>query len=165
MNFVHTRMFSSDLNGDHKFLFPTNGMVSHIGWKDEKRIMAYCNTTDYGDAYILFNDQEKNYEKIGSTHFSSDGHPSFSPADNRWFITDTYPDRFRLITLILYDCLKNKRYDLVKLKQPLNFKDELRCDFHPRWNRAGTMICFDSAHTGTRSFCTLDINEELKNYL
>ncbi len=164
MNYVNTRMFSCDLNGNNIFLFPTNGMISHIGWKDENKILAYCNTIKYGDSYILFEDGSNNYTKVGSSHFTSDGHPSFSPVDNRWFITDTYPDRFRLSSLILFDCLNNKRYNLVKLKQPLNFKEELRCDLHPRWNRNGTMVCFDSAHSGIRSLCVLKIKDILKEY-
>src|SRR4029079_7025782 len=107
-------------------------------------------------------DQTGNYEVIGATGFTSDGHPSFSPVDNNIFITDTYPDRYRLSTLILYACKSNMRIDLARLKQPLQFKNELRCDLHPRWNRSGTKICFDSAHSGMRSLCTIDIHNELK---
>ncbi|CAN5479941.1 hypothetical protein BH11BAC1_BH11BAC1_18430 [soil metagenome] len=162
MNFVRTRMFSCDLKGENKYIFPTDGMVSHIGWKDEKRIMAYCRTKEHGDGYFLFEDGNNQYEQVGGEAFTSDGHPSYSPADSNWFVTDTYPNRFRLSTLILYNFLKKKRIDVAKLKQPLQFKNELRCDLHPRWNRAGTVICFDSAHTGKRSLCTLSISEELK---
>ncbi|MEO8085930.1 MAG: hypothetical protein ABI763_03870 [Bacteroidota bacterium] len=162
MNFVRTRMFSCDLNGEHKFIFPTAGMVSHIGWKDEKNIMSYCRVREKSDGYFLFEDESNNYQQVGEAAFTSDGHPSFSPADSKWFITDTYPNRFRLSRLMLFNLQANRRVDLAKLKQPLQFKNELRCDLHPRWNRAGTVICFDSAHTGTRSLCTLNVSEELK---
>ena len=157
MNFVHTRMISCDLDGGNKFIFSADGWVSHIGWKDDKRILAYCRTKKFGDAYTLFEDQSDNYEPVGKNVFTSDGHPSFSPADNSIFITDTYPDRYRLSSLMLYDCKTGTRTDLAKLKQPLQFRNELRCDLHPRWNRAGTMVCFDSAHSGMRSLCTIDI--------
>jgi hypothetical protein len=163
MNFVRTRMFSCDLLGENKFIFPTAGMVSHIGWRDAGHILSYCRTENFGDGYTLFQDQTGNYQRIGADVFTSDGHPSYSPADTNYFITDTYPDRFRLSTLILFNALKNKRLDLARLKQPLQFKDELRCDLHPRWNRAGNKVCFDSAHTGMRSLCTLDISKELQN--
>ena len=162
LNFVYTRMLSCDFDGRNKFIFHADGWVSHIGWKDEKHIMAYCRTKKFGDAYTLFEDQSENYEAVGLNDFTSDGHPSFSPVDNNLFITDTYPDRFRLSSLILYNCQNGKRLDLATLKQPLQFKNELRCDLHPRWNRAGTMICFDSAHSGMRSLCTIDIHDELK---
>jgi len=163
MNFVHTRMISCDLDGGNVFVFPADGWVSHIGWKNDTQILAYCRTKKFGDAYTLFEDQGNNYEALGIDDFTSDGHPSFSPSDNNVFITDTYPDRFRLSSLILYDCKVNKRLVLAKLKQPLQFKNELRCDLHPRWNRAGTMVCFDSAHTGKRSLCTINIHEEINN--
>jgi len=163
MNFVSTRMFSCDLEGN-LHLFPATGMVSHIGWRDANHILAYCRTAKFGDAYTLFEDQTKDYEKIGGDNFTSDGHPSWSPADKNIFITDTYPNRFRLSTLILFNVLKNMRLDLARLKQPLQFKDELRCDLHPRWNRAGNAICFDSAHSGKRSLCTISIGDELVKY-
>jgi hypothetical protein len=161
MNFVHTRMLSCDLNGENKFIFPADGWVSHIAWKDDTHIMAYCRTKKFGDAYTMFEDQTGNCEVIGADVFSSDGHPSFSPADNSIFITDTYPDRFRLSTLIMYDCKSGKRLDLARLKQPLQYKNELRCDLHPRWNRAGAMVCFDSAHSGIRSLCTINVQDEI----
>jgi len=163
LNFVRTRMISCDPDGSNKFIFHTNGWVSHIAWKDDKKIMAYCRTKKFGDAYVLFEDQSDNYETVGVDAFTSDGHPSFSPADENIFITDSYPDRFRLSTLILYDCKTNKRMDLARLKQPLQFKNELRCDFHPRWNHAGNMISFDSAHSGMRSLCTIDIQQEINS--
>jgi hypothetical protein len=161
LNFVKTRMISCDLDGSNKFIFPTNGMVSHIGWKDDKRIMAYCSTKEFGDAYTLFEIDKKEYFRIGEGSFTSDGHPSFSPIDNNFFITDTYPDKFRLSSLFLFDCDSIKRYDLARLKQPMQFKQELRCDLHPRWNRAGTSICFDSAHRGKRALCVIKLDESI----
>ena len=161
LNFVKTRMISCDVDGSNKFIFPTNGMVSHIGWKDEKRIMAYCSTKLFGDAYTLFEVGKNEYFRIGEGIITSDGHPSFSPSNNNYFITDTYPDKFRLSSLFLFNCNTNKRYDLAKLKQPMQFKQELRCDLHPRWNRAGTSICFDSAHTGMRSLCVVDVDKSI----
>jgi hypothetical protein len=163
LNFVRTRMIACDLDGNNKFIFTADGWVSHIGWKNDNQIMAYCRTKKFGDAYILFEDQSSNYDAVGIDDFTSDGHPSFSPKDSSIFITDSYPDRFRLSSLILYDCKSNTRIDLAKLKQPLQFKNELRCDFHPRWNRAGNMICFDSAHSGKRSMCTIDIQQEINS--
>ena len=43
---------------------------------------------------------------LGKQHFSSDGHPQFSP-DRKYIITDTYPDRNRKQRLILYNIDNN----------------------------------------------------------
>jgi hypothetical protein len=68
--------------------------------------------------------------------------------------------------LILYDCTEHKRYTVARLKSPKAFASlsqykHWSCDLHPRWNRNGTMLCFDSTHTGQRALCTLSLGEDI----
>jgi hypothetical protein len=154
-----TRMISCNLEGKELFIFPSDGMVSHVGWRDEENVLAYARTKRYGDGYYLFRDRTGEFSLVGRESFSSDGHPSFS-RDKRWFVTDTYPDRLRQRYLILYDMEKRKRYDIAKLHSPRQyagrrFEDLYMCDLHPRWDREGKRVCFDSAHTGKRALCTI----------
>jgi hypothetical protein len=160
-NFSYTRMFSCDTKGEHLHLFPTHEMVSHIAWQDESHVLAYCRSLEKRDGYVLFNDRSREYRQVGSGSFNSDGHPSFPAGNPLWFITDTYPDRLRRSFLILFDMLNEKRTDLGYFRQPISYKEAIRCDLHPRWNNNGTMICFDSAHTGKRSLCTMNIGNFL----
>ena len=162
MNYVHTRLFSCDVHVGNLHLFPAKEMVSHISWQDEHHVLAYCRTGNRKDAYVLFEDMSDQFRVIGSKDFTSDGHPSFMENNDRWFITDTYPDRFRRSTLILYDLKHEKRYNLGYFRQPAGFTETVRCDLHPRWNRQGTMICFDSAHTGKRSLCTMNLGDVIR---
>jgi len=166
---LHTRMFTCDLDGNDLFFFPTSEMVSHVGWQDDQHILAYARTATYGDRYYLFTDKADDFTIIGSNVFSSDGHPSFS-RDGRWFVTDTYPDRFRLSYLIVYDMYMKKRYNLAKLYSPRMYTEtsidvHLQCDLHPRWSRDNSMICFDSVYTGKRSLCTLSVGTLSENEL
>ena len=154
-----TRMISCDLEGKDIFIFPTHDMVSHVAWQDDKNILAYARTKEYGDKYYLFQDKKEEFQIVGQDCFSSDGHPQFSK-DKRFFVTDTYPDRFRIRYLVVYDLENKKRYNIAKLHSPRKFvgkkfEDILMCDLHPRWDREGKMVCFDSAHTGKRSLCTI----------
>ncbi len=160
-NFIFTRMLSSDTNGKQLHIFPTRDMVSHIAWQDDSHVLAYCRSRENKDAYIIFEDMSEVHQVIGADDFSSDGHPSFARKYPEWFITDTYPDRMRRSYLILYNILKEKRVDLGFFRQPLQYKEAVRCDLHPRWNHEGTIICFDSAHTGKRALCTMDIGNIL----
>ena len=160
-NFTFTRMLSCDVNGQHLHIFPTRDMVSHIAWQDDTHVLAYCRSVDNRDAYILFKDQNDEYRLIGTNDFSSDGHPQFPAGNPGWFITDTYPDRLRRSFLILYNLAEEKRIDLGFFRQPLQYKEAVRCDLHPRWNHRGDVICFDSAHTGKRSLCTMNIGDLL----
>ena len=157
-NKTWTRMLSCRVNGEDLFIFPTASVVSHLAWRDDEHLLAYSTVRDLGEAYhyVLFTDKSDEYQLIGSESFTSDGHPQYSP-DRRWIVTDTYPDRFRVQYLSLYDTHARRRYDLAKLRSPFRFRGELRCDLHPRWNRAGTTVCFDSSHTGERSLCTLEV--------
>jgi hypothetical protein len=166
-NYLRTRMISCDLSGNDLFIFPTNGMVSHVAWKDDRQILAYARIEEKGDCYILFEDENDDFAVIGEKHFNSDGHPSFSP-DRRWILTDTYPDRLRICYLILYDTQTDRRHNLAKLKSSRafaspRFETNWHCDLHPRWNRTGDVVCFDSTHTGRRALCTMrlgDLREE-----
>lgn len=151
-----TRMISCDLNGKEIFIFPTDNMVSHIAWKDDRYILAYARTRKFDDKYYLFEDKTGQFQIIGAHFFNSDGHPQFSPT-GKYILTDTYPDRFRRQHLIVFDLEKNVRKDIASLQLPLKYIKGPRCDFHPRWNRKGNVICFDSAHTGKRSLCTITL--------
>jgi len=160
-NYGWTRMISSDLSGQDLFVFPTHKMVSHIAWRDDNHILSYARVYEDDDGYYLFEDRSDKYDQVGERCFNSDGHPQFS-RNTRWFVTDTYPDRFRLSNLILYDMENEIRYDLARLHSPMKYAGKhegihLSCDLHPRWDRTGKMICFDSVHAGVRSMCTLKI--------
>jgi hypothetical protein len=41
---------------------------------------------------------------------------------------------------------------------------EIRCDLHPRWNRAGDAISFDSLHEGFRGVYSMEIGSLLKQW-
>lgn len=157
-----SRMISCDINGKNIHIFPTTGMVSHIGWRDSKHVLAYARIKNHGDQYVLFKDQNVDeFEVVGADVFSSDGHPSFDPK-GRWIITDTYPDRRRVQNLILFDTKHNTRYDICRLPMPKKFQspdsyNHWSCDLHPRWNRTGQYICFDATYGGERSLCTIDL--------
>jgi len=135
--------------------------VSHVAWKDDRRVLAYARVREKEDRYLLFEDGSEDFAVVGENCFNSDGHPSFSP-NRRWILTDTYPDRFRLCFLVLYDTQTDRRYNLAKLRSPRafaapRFETNWNCDLHPRWNRTGDVVCFDSAHTGRRGLCTMRV--------
>lgn len=161
-----TRMFSADLDGGRLHLFPTSGMVSHVSWKGNDRLIAYARTVQHGDAYYEFTDLTQEVRIFGGHAFSSDGHPMAS-RNGEWMITDTYADRFRRRSLVLYHFATGKRYDLGIFYSPKAFAgksiaDHLQCDLHPRWNRENTAVCFDSAHTGVRSLCVMRFGDLTK---
>ena len=159
-----SRLISCDLDGNNLFVFPAQEMASHIAWRDDKHLLAYSRVPQIGDHYFLFQDQNEGFvEVVGKESFSSDGHPSFSP-DKKWIVTDTYPNRTRQQYLVLFDVEQGKRYDIAKLKHHKEFTSKAAtshwsCDLHPRWDRKGKYLCFDSVFTGKRSLCSIEIDD------
>jgi len=151
-----TRLFTSSSNGKELYHFNFDGVVTHMAWKDDKNLLVYGFKKEIGDHYYLLEDMTDNFKIIGGNQFTSDGHQQFSP-DNLSFITDTYPDRFRRQYLLKYNLEEKKREKLAVMKSPLKFSGDVRCDLHPRWDRLGKYISFDSAHTGKRALCTIKI--------
>ena len=160
------RLYACNFDGSGLYRFPTTDMVSHIGWRDRETVFAYCRIAGAGDGYALMTDKGKgHFELIGKGQFLSDGHPSFERS-GRWFVTDTYADRTRRRYLVVYDMERSRRYNLAYLRSPKEFAtvkvgQHWTCDLHPRWDREGRFICFDSTHTGERSLCIMDLGDVL----
>lgn len=154
-NQTWTRLFTCNHDGSDIYKFEFSGVVTHLAWQNDKHLLAYGYKKGAGDHYYLLEDKTNNYKIIGKNIFSSDGHPQFAP-DQEKIITDTYPDRLRRQYLIRYNINSEKRDNIAVIKSPLVYTGDLRCDLHPRWDRTGKSVAFDSSHTGKRSLCTLD---------
>jgi len=156
----YSRMITMDVHGNSLHIFPTDDMVSHMCWKNSDEILAYCRA-DGRDGYFLFKDQADQFRQVGKDIFKSDGHPTYLPGENK-ILTDTYPDRSRRSSLLLYDEDLKKLDLLGQFIHPKKFSSSdpyknWRCDLHPRVDRNGNFACFDSVHKGVRSLCTMKI--------
>lgn len=153
-----TRLLTSNLDGSDIYKFDFAGVVTHLAWKNDKQLLAYGYKKNVGDHYYLLDDKTNNFKMIGENHFTSDGHPQFAH-DQEYFITDTYPDRLRRQFLIRYNVNLKKREDLAIIRSPLSYTGDVRCDLHPRWDRIGKSVAFDSSHTGKRALCTIRLDQ------
>lgn len=151
-----TRLYTCNIDGTDMFEFEFSGVVTHLAWQDENHLLSYGLKQDIGDHYYLLKDKTNDFNIIGENSFSSDGHPQFSP-DGKFIITDSYPDRNRRQYLTKFELKNEQKENIAILKSPLKFIGDVRCDLHPRWDRNGNYVCFDSAHTGVRSLCTIKL--------
>lgn len=69
---------------------------------------------------------------------------------------DCYPNRSRLKELNLYNFVDNSCQKLGEFLEPLSYKEETRCDLHPKWDYNGKYIFIDSVHEGKRGLYMLD---------
>ena len=150
---LETRMFSSDLDGGNIWQFPGE-KFSHIAWSSDSTILTYCKPRNKKIGFYFLEEFTGKVTAIVNQDITSDGHPQVSN-DGKYVLIDTYPDRCRNQRLMLYDIEKNNIKLLVKYKIPFKYRLERRCDFHPRWNRDSTLICYDSVHKNVRSLSVI----------
>ena len=89
--------------------------------------------------------------------FNRDGHCSLSP-DNNYILYDSYWDSDSC-KHVLVRHKKQERDNPGNLLLISELDTDIRCDFHPRWNRDGSGITFDSIHEGQRHIYYMDLSE------
>jgi hypothetical protein len=132
--------------------------VSHYDWRSPTELMAWTREPGSGEAFHLYDLEDGSVEPIAPDLLPEDGHNSFSP-DGRWVLTDTYPDEERERHLMLYDFETGELHEVDSFYSPPVAESSLRCDLHPRWDREGAKVCFDSTHEDSRQMYVLDVSD------
>jgi len=153
-----TRMFTANPDGSDICCLADDEMTSHFDWRNPRQILAWARQKDIGDRYFLFDDRSEKVEIVGENVLTTDGHCSYSP-DGKWVLTDTYPDREQMRTLLLYRPEDGHRIDIGRFFSPKDVGGEIRCDLHPRWSRDGQKVCLDSVHEGHRQIYVIDVSD------
>lgn len=132
--------------------------ISHPLWRDNEHIIVW-GPHDGSIHYHLYQDDDAGHVRvIGKDILTENGHMTFSPANQRWLLTDTYPDpNTNERILIMYDCDNDVRHDLGSFYTDPNLRKENRCDLHPRWSRDGNLVCIDSVHEHERQMYIIDV--------
>lgn len=153
----HHRLITCNTDGSDPYVLLDHGMVSHNNWKDDETIVSYCYCKEDGDAYHILHDRSQQRQTIGLGILTVDGHPSYSP-DGQYIITDTYPDFKRKQTLYLIRVSDQKIKRLGSIYANIAYRNDVRCDLHPRWSRDGSMVCFDGAKDKLRQVYALPVD-------
>ncbi len=154
-----SRLFTANKDGSDLHLLSDDGMVSHCNWKNGQEIIGWMHKYKSGNGYYLHQDRKNEFRQIGHNILTEDGHPSFSKCE-RFMLTDTYPNRYRMSKLLLYDFTKQKLSLIGSFYNPLSYHNEIRCDLHPRFSDDNS-ITFDTVYQGYRRQVKLDISKLL----
>jgi hypothetical protein len=151
-------MFTAKTDGSELRCVSNFENVSHYDWRNAREILMWANLRGHQNFYLVADGEDK-FRAIGEKVLTEDGHCSFSP-NRRWILTDTYrdPRRTQYSTLKMFAWEQGPEFILGRYYSPPAFVKEIRCDLHPRWNRTGTHICFDSIHEGTRQLYVMDVS-------
>ena len=157
------RLFLYKFNGKSIKLISDFGMVSHCCWYDSNTILAYLRTKEGKDAYCKIDINTLAFVELNDGVFSTfgDGHPS---VHDKIIVTDTYPDKSRMQSLLLTIKGEKSYIKLGEFYHGSDFSGETRCDLHPRFSSCGNLIFFDTVYSGSRRLCYLDISRELTKY-
>lgn len=156
----YDRLVTANISGDDRYILLDEDMVSHCNWKNDNIVLAWANTHKYGTHYYELIDKTKELYLFAENKLDVDGHPSYSP-NGRYIITDSYPNFKRKQSLFLCDTETQEIINLASIYSNIKYKNETRCDLHPRWKRDSTEICFDGAQGEFRQVYTLKISEIL----
>ena len=143
------RFCSYNLNNSSFDVIENVRTTSHYCFRDDNTILT-SNVDQKSKWHYTLYDLKTFTKQDLPIELQQDGHPMFSPIDKNIFITDTYPDKRGDQHLCLVDLKQNKTYQLASLYSPRNYRGQVRCDLHPRWDRQGKYICVDTTFNGKR---------------
>lgn len=152
-NTTYNRIVLCNLDGEVLQVLEDERNFSHYAWKSDDELLATQIVGKDAARYTLYDFSKNSSVGIGNMILNRDGHPSYSPGGDVILI-DTYPDNKGRQSLLLYS--KNNQLEVLdRFRHPmlplLRFSEEVRCDLHPRWDRSGQRVCFDSTHEGDRA--------------
>lgn len=132
--------------------------ISHPMWKNDKQIIVWGPHAGEIHYQLYDDEQGGKVTVIGNGVLTENGHMSYSPVNQRWLLTDTYPDaETNIRKLLIYDIQEEVVYDIGDFYTS-DLKKENRCDLHPRWSHDGTQVCIDSVHEGDRNMYVIDVS-------
>jgi len=150
-----TITLTANTDGTDIYCLTDYSYASHYNWRDNENLLIYT-VKDGVDGLYLLKDKTQDYTSIDRNFFAEDGHCSYSP-DKKWILYDSYPDKTGYRNLFLYDLENSKGIKLAALYSDPIANGDIRCDLHPRWNRLGNMITFDSTHECHRYIYSIDL--------
>lgn len=155
---MRTRMFTAAADGSDLHVVDDYGHMSHFIWRDPETILAWSWQPSHRDAFYLYRDRSDHVEVIGKQEMALNGHCTYL-RDRDWILNDCYPrEGSRLQELYLYHAPSGARVDLGRFHAPPAYRDDLRCDLHPRSDPGARLVTIDSAHAGGRQLYLLDVS-------
>lgn len=144
-----TDLYEMSTGGGQPRLLVEDGGVSHVCWWGDHAVVATMHGTDGFGYYFVSVDDRR------ATRFweQLDGHPS--PVDERWLLTDTYPDQYALRRLLIRSLENEEVVEVGAFPEPLLFQGETRCDLHPSLSPSGRYIQVDCALGHRRTVAVL----------
>ena len=156
----HDRLYTMDVDGRNLNCLVSGG-AGHYDWRTETKILADTLPEPGGERRFRWYDVDTGRVEPALPP-GIRGHNSFSP-DGRWILYDrtveTDDEQHLVLRNVSADPEADEYVDLGSVPMPAVENEDLRCDLHPRWDRSGRQVCFDSLHTGMRQMYVINVSE------
>src|SRR5690606_12364218 len=134
--------------------------ISHPLWRNDREIIVWGPHKGRIHYHLYEDCNNGAVTAVGKRVLTENGHMTFSPANQRWLLSDTYPDsQTHERVLFLFDMETGKRHDLGSFYADPSLSKENRCDLHPRWRADGMAVCIDSVHETDRDMYVIDVSD------
>lgn len=161
-----TAVITANTDGSELYCVRGYSYASHYNWRDSDHFMLFCSPDDRADPkekdLYLLTDRTRKADFIDREYFKG-GHMSYSP-DRKWILNDGGADKDSYKGLFLYNVEMKKGVTLGCYYADRRISGDIRCDLHPRWNRTGSAISFDSIHEGERHIYYMDLKEVINGF-
>lgn len=149
-----TRLITCDIDGKNLYNLSDDNMVSHCCWKNNDEILGFMNKSKTHEHYYLLKDKTRKYKMIWPG-INEDGHCTYSH-NGKYILSDTYPNIFGISRIIVGTESDITPKTISKFYSSRKFRDDVRCDLHPRWNYNDNQICIDSVNDGRKKIYIVD---------
>lgn len=157
--FIHNQRFDNllvcNLDLSEMKVILSETMVSHMVWLTDNEIFGYLEAENYEGYHHLKLDDLKS-EPIYALSPFFDGHPTLCSDGILCF--DTYPNVFGLVKLFEYGLgpsADSQPKLIYRNFHPPKFRNENRCDLHPRYSSISNRIFIDTIIKGKRKFASI----------
>jgi hypothetical protein len=153
------RLFVMDADGSDLTCLNA-GFVSHYEWRTNDELFAWTDR-DNQRGFYLYDLSGGGAKAVGQGVLPSDGHCSFM-RDGEWLLLDGKDGSGEGTALeqrvCIYEWDTRNLTELCRVQCPPVRDGSLRCDLHPRWDRSGEKVCFDSTHERSRQMYVADVS-------
>jgi hypothetical protein len=122
-------------------------IVSHYTWRNGTELLVWAIINGQPGYYLL--DRDGASKLIFETKI--DGHPTF--IDDNTFITDTYPNKYSMQNFFTYNISAHKRTNMLRVRHPVFYKKDERCDLHPSISDDKKYFQIDLIRKNNRAIC------------
>ena len=151
----YARCLRASLSGKISDVNLSSDTMSHYSFLADDRLLIFCDAA--GPGYYLSDESMSEFQRV-FRGLCLDGHPTMISENS--LITDTYPSRYLKEQSLIF-ATPDGASTIAKVFSPSQYREEFRCDLHPRISRDGKSIYIDTHGVNGRNVVEVLLEESI----